>query len=79
MLDFRQSLIIPQRLQTVTNKSMKKLHLLLTPKLKAEEHPILKQISQAKTMNGFIKIVEFISIVQSNDELIFIKMLVNKL
>ncbi|KAG1136481.1 hypothetical protein G6F37_011640 [Rhizopus arrhizus] len=79
MLDFRQSLIIPQKLQAVTNKIMKKLHLLLTPKLKTEEHPILKQISQAKTMNDFTKIVEFISIVQSNDELVFIKMLVNKL
>lgn len=73
MLDFRQSLIIPQKLQAVTNKIMKKLHLLLIPKLKAEEHSILKQISQAKTMNDFIKIV------QSNDELIFIKMMVNKL
>lgn len=53
--------------------------MLLLLKLKAEEHLILKQISQAITMNDIIKTVECISIVQSNDELVFIKMLVNKL
>lgn len=79
ILDFRQSLIIPQRLQAVTNKTMKKIHLLLAPKLKTEEHSILKKISQAKTIIDCIEIVEFISIAQSNDELISVKTLINKL
>ncbi|GAA5803948.1 hypothetical protein HPULCUR_009433 [Helicostylum pulchrum] len=36
-LDYRQARIIPQRLQGVADKAMKKLQMLLLPKLTTEE------------------------------------------
>lgn len=78
ILDFRQSFIIPRRLQAITNKITKKLDVLLTPLLKAEEHALLKKISEAKKMDNFIESIESISVIESADELVFIKMLVEK-
>lgn len=79
ILDFRQSCIIPQRLEAITNKITKKLHVFLIPLLKAEEHALLKKISKAKKLDDFIESIGSISVVESAEELVFIKMLVEKL
>lgn len=79
ILDFRQSCIIPRRLEAIANRITKKLHVLLIPLLKAEEHALLKKISEAKKMDDFIESIESISVIESADELVFIKILVEKL
>ncbi|KAG2203592.1 hypothetical protein INT47_011686 [Mucor saturninus] len=79
ILDFRQSCIIPQILEAITNRITKKLHVLLIPLHKAKEHALLKKISKAKKkMDDFIESIESISVVKSANELVFIKMLVEK-
>lgn len=52
---------------------------MLIPLLKTEEHALLKKISEAKKMDDFIESIESISVIESADELVFIKILVEKL
>ncbi|KAI7881223.1 uncharacterized protein EV154DRAFT_555220 [Mucor mucedo] len=74
IFDFRHCSIIPQRLEAITHRITKKLHVFLILLLKAEEHALKK-----KKMDDFIESIESISVVESADELVFIKMLVEKL
>lgn len=70
--------MIPQRSQAVANKIAMKLEILLPPKLTDEEHQLLKSISLAKTVIDLVKVVEFINLIENNDELFFIKKMINK-
>lgn len=50
ILDFRQSCIIPRRLEAIANRITKKLHVLLIPLLKPEELKELLEAEVTKTM-----------------------------